>query len=83
MTLPSGTEGTNIAGGDGALVEFTVRDLAQAVQKQMAIHGKDAKSILEYSLIKPITPLNLSESDIIKSQKSPISSVNVDKTSTH
>ncbi len=43
----------------------------------------DAKSILEYSLVKPITPLNLSESDIIKSQKSPISSVNIDKTSTH
>ena len=43
----------------------------------------DAKSILEYSLVKPITPLNLTESDIIKSQKSPISSVNIDKTSTH
>ena len=43
----------------------------------------DAKSILEYSLVKPITPLNLSESDIIKSQKSPISSVNIDKSSTH
>ena len=43
----------------------------------------DAKSILEYSLIKPVIPLNLSESDIIKSQKSPISSVNIDKSSTH
>ncbi len=43
----------------------------------------DAKSILEYSLIKSITPLNLSESDIIKSQKSPISSVNLDKSITH
>ncbi|MFL2510329.1 MAG: endopeptidase La [Alphaproteobacteria bacterium] len=43
----------------------------------------DAKSILEYSLVKPITPLNLSESDIIKSQKSHISSVNIDKSSTH
>ena len=43
----------------------------------------DAKSILEYSLVKPITPLNLSESDIIKSQKSNISSVNIDKSSTH
>ena len=34
-------------GGGDALVEFTVRDLAQAVQKQMAIHGKDAALILE------------------------------------
>ena len=43
----------------------------------------DAKSILEYSLVKSVTPLNMSESDIIKSQKSPISSVNIDKSSTH
>ena len=43
----------------------------------------NAKSILEYSLIKPIAPLHLSESDIIKSQKSNISSVNIDKSSTH
>ena len=56
MTLPSGTEGTNLEGGDGALVEFTVRDLAQAVQKQMAIHGKDAKSILE-GIREPVTKI--------------------------
>ena len=56
MTLLSGTEGTNLEGGDGALVEFTVRDLAQAVQKQMVIHGKDAKSILE-GIREPVTKI--------------------------
>ena len=43
----------------------------------------DAKSILEYTLVKPITPLNLSESEIIKSQKEAISSINIEKTRTH
>ena len=38
------------------MVEFTVRDLAQAVQKQMAIHGKDAKSILE-GIREPVTKI--------------------------
>ena len=43
----------------------------------------NAKSILEYTLVKPIIPLNLTESDIIKSQKSTISSTNIEKTRTH
>ena len=43
----------------------------------------DAKSILRHTLVKPITPLDLSESDIIKSQKSVIHSSNTDKIQTH
>ena len=67
--------------------EENIKDLSE-IDKDITTSIKivsvnDAKSILEYSLVKPITPLNLSESDIIKSQKSPISSVNIDKSSTH
>ena len=43
----------------------------------------DAKSILEHTLVKPIIPLNLSESDLIKSQKAAIYSSNINKTQTH
>ena len=43
----------------------------------------DAKSILEYTLVKLITPLNLSESDIIKMQKSPEFQKNITKNITH
>jgi len=43
----------------------------------------EAQSILEYTLSKPIEALNMSESDIIKSQKELISSSNFEKTSTH
>ena len=43
----------------------------------------DAKSILEHTLVKPIIPLNLSESDIVKSQKTAIYSSNIDKPQTH
>ena len=43
----------------------------------------EAKGILEHTLTKPITPLNLSESDIIKSQNSTILSSNITKTQTH
>ncbi len=39
----------------------------------------DAKSILEHTLIKPIIPLNLTESEIIKSQKNTVSSTNIEK----
>ena len=39
----------------------------------------DAKSILDFSLVKPITPLNFSESDILKTEKTPISSENLNK----
>ena len=43
----------------------------------------DAISILEHTLTKPIVPLVLSESDILKSQKSSISSQNIEKSITH
>jgi len=43
----------------------------------------DAKSILEHTLVKAINPLNLTESDIIKSQKSSISSTDLEKRRTH
>ena len=43
----------------------------------------DAKSILEFSLVKPIVPLNISESDILKTQKNAISSSNLEKTITN
>ena len=43
----------------------------------------DAKSILEFSLVKPINPLNISESDILKTQKNAISSSNLEKTITN
>ena len=43
----------------------------------------DAKSILEYTLTKPIIALNLTESDILKSQKNNITSTNLEKTRTH
>jgi len=43
----------------------------------------EAKSILEYTLAKPIVSLNLSESEIIKSQKSIISKTNIEESITH
>ena len=43
----------------------------------------DAKSILEYTLTKPIVPLNISESDILKSQKTAILSSNIEKSRTN
>jgi ATP-dependent Lon protease len=43
----------------------------------------EAKAILAYTLVKPISPLNLTESDIIKSQKAAILQSNIQKTSTH
>jgi ATP-dependent Lon protease len=43
----------------------------------------DAQSILQHSLVKPIVPLNLSESDIMDAKKNRISSINVDKSQTH
>jgi len=43
----------------------------------------EAKSILEHTLAKPIVALNLSESEIIKLQKSAISSTNIGESITH
>ena len=42
-----------------------------------------AVSILGHSLVKPITPLVLSESDVIKSEKTSISGSNLEKSITH
>ena len=47
------------------------------------ISVNSAKSILEHTLVKPIIPLNLSESDIIKAQKSDDSSIIIEKNLTH
>ena len=43
----------------------------------------EAKSILKHTLVKSIVALNLTESDIIKSQKSSISSSNIEENRTH
>jgi ATP-dependent Lon protease len=43
----------------------------------------DAKSILEYTLVKPIVPLNSTESELLKLQKTAISSADNQKTITH
>ena len=43
----------------------------------------DAKSILQYTLVKPIVPLNLSESEIIEMQKTSKSRINLQKNITH
>jgi ATP-dependent Lon protease len=59
-------------------------DIDREVIKSLKIITlSDAKSILAHTLVKPIIPLNLSESDIIKSQKSSISDSNVEKTIAH
>ena len=47
------------------------------------ISVSDAKSILQHTLVKPITPLNLTESDIINSQKNAVSRENIEKSKAH
>ena len=44
---------------------YTMRDLAQAVQAQMAIHGKDAAKILE-GIREPVTKILNSDLDGIR-----------------
>ena len=59
-------------------------DVDRDVLKSISIITvNDAKSILEHTLVKPIIPLNLSESDLIKSQKEAIYSSNINTTQTH
>ena len=59
-------------------------EIDKEIMKSLKIVSlSDAKSILKHTLVKPITPLNLTESDIIKSQKSAISSANIEKTIAH
>jgi ATP-dependent Lon protease len=47
------------------------------------INVSEAKSVLKHTLVKPIIPLNLTESEIIKANKSSISSSNIQKSITH
>ena len=48
------------------IVEFD-KDIIKAVK---IISVSEATSILKYTLTKPVIPLNLNESDIVRSQKS-------------
>ena len=43
----------------------------------------EAKSVLKYALSKPVIPLNLNESEILKSQKSSFQSENIKENITH
>ena len=43
----------------------------------------EADSILEHTLIKPVVPLNLTESEVLQSQKSSILSSNLKENLTH
>ena len=43
----------------------------------------EAYMILQHSLTKQIVPLNITESEVIKSQKTIISSSNIDEPRTH
>ncbi len=59
-------------------------ELDKEITKNIKIIGiSDAVSILKHSLVKPIVPLILTESEIVKSQKTAISSTNVEKSITH
>ena len=43
----------------------------------------EARSILKHTLVKPIVPLSFSESQSIKTIKSPISSENIEESTAH
>ena len=54
------------------------------VQKSIKIIPvSEAHSVLEHTLVKPIAPLNLTESEVLQSQKSSISSSNIKENLTH
>jgi ATP-dependent Lon protease len=58
-----------------------LNEIDKEILKELSIIPvSDANSILKHTLVKPIVPLNLTESDIIKAQKSSISSINIEKT---
>ena len=61
------------------IVEFD-KDIIKAIK---IISVSDATSILKYTLTKPVIPLNLSESDIVRSQKSDFETNNLKKNMTH
>jgi len=54
------------------------------VQKSIKIIPvSEAHSVLEHTLVKPISPLNLTESEVLQSQKTSISSSNIKENLTH
>ena len=61
------------------IVEFD----KEVVKTVKIIPVSDATSILKHSLIKQVIPLNLSESEILRTQKNPISSDFVNEKITH
>ena len=61
------------------IVEFD-KDIIKAIK---IISVSDATSILKYTLTKPVIPLNLSESDIVRSQKSDFETNNLKENMTH
>ena len=61
------------------IVEFD-KDIIKAIK---IISVSDATSILKYTLIKPVIPLNLRESDIVRSQKSDFETNNLKDNLTH
>ena len=61
------------------IVEFD-KDLLKSLK---IISVSEADSILEHTLIKPVVPLNLTESEVLQSQKSSILSSNLKENLTH
>ena len=61
------------------IVEFD-KDIIKAVK---IISVSEANSILKYTLTKPVIPLNLNESDIVRSQKSDFETDNLKENLTH
>ena len=61
------------------IVEFD-KDLLKSLK---IIAVSEADSILEHTLIKPVVPLNLTESEVLQSQKSSILSSNLKENLTH
>ena len=61
------------------IVEFD-KEIIKAIK---IISVSDATSILKYTLTKPVIPLNLSESDIVRSQKSDFETNNLKENMTH
>ena len=56
------------------------KDITKAIN---VIAVSNAKSILEHTLVKPITPLNLTESDILKAHKTSNLQTNIEKYRAH
>jgi len=67
--------------------EENKKDLAELDKKILKniniIEVHEARSILKHSLVKPVVPLSLSESQSVKTMKSPISSENIEESTAH